>query len=109
MSLRITKVEVNLSLQHNAVIAFANIIFEEEFIVRNLRVVARQDGGRALCMPSRKSNSGEYKDIAHPLTPACRSRIESAVMARVDALLAKAQSETDRAQPQHGQAAAAGA
>jgi len=83
--LQITKIEVNLCAERNLV-AYANIIFNNEFIVRGLRVVEKADGSLLMLMPSRQSPTGDYKDVAHPLTNDCRNRIESIVMEKVRGL-----------------------
>jgi len=94
--LRITRVNANLALRDGDVIAYANIVFDDVFMVRNLRVVKRDDGdGRMVMMPSRQNKAGEYRDVAHPITQECRQMIEMEVLARVDALLAQPQPRAD--------------
>ncbi len=59
--------------------AFATIIFDDCFIVRDLKVI---DGAEGLfvAMPSKKRRDGDYRDIAHPLNNVMRETIESAVL-----------------------------
>ncbi len=83
--LRITKVSVNLC-NEAPLLAYANVVFNDEFIVRGIRVVKKQDGALLVLMPSRQTKAGDFKDMAHPLTHACRSRIESAVLSRLEGL-----------------------
>ncbi len=59
--------------------AYASIIFDECFIVRDLKVI---DGDSKLfvAMPSKKMKDGTYRDTAHPLNTAMRQMIESRVL-----------------------------
>ncbi len=60
--------------------AYATITLDNEFVVHNLRIVAFQDGVKVF-MPSRKTNDGTHKDIAHPITTQLRQQIEQKVIA----------------------------
>lgn len=59
--------------------AIASITIDGEFVVNDLRVV---DGPRGLfvAMPSRRRVSGEYYDIAHPITAETHERLQQAVL-----------------------------
>jgi stage V sporulation protein G len=59
--------------------AYASIVFDECFIVRDLKVI---DGDAKLfvAMPSKKMKDGSYRDTAHPLNSAMREMIESRVL-----------------------------
>ena len=81
----ITKVEANLG-GRGGMIAYVNIIISHEFIIRGLRVIKTRDGRRIVYMPSRERISGDYKEIAHPLTGPCREKIEKAVFEEIDKL-----------------------
>ena len=36
-------------------------------------------------MPSRKTSSGEYKDVAHPITPEFRTELQDKILAEYEA------------------------
>jgi stage V sporulation protein G len=59
--------------------AYASIIFDECFIVRDLKII---DGESKLfvAMPSKKMKDGSYRDTVHPLNSMTRQRIESKVL-----------------------------
>jgi stage V sporulation protein G len=59
--------------------AIASITIDGAFVVNDLRVV---DGpsGLFVSMPSRRRASGEYYDIAHPITAAAREQVQHAVL-----------------------------
>ena len=59
--------------------AYASIVFDECFIVRDLKVI---DGDSKLfvAMPSKRMKDGTYRDTAHPLNAVMRQMIESRVL-----------------------------
>lgn len=59
--------------------AYVTIVFEDSFIVRDLKIIVGNDGNLFVSMPSRRSKYGSFKDIAHPLNSTMRSSIETAV------------------------------
>lgn len=61
--------------------AYADITLEESFVVHGLKVIDGQKG-MFVAMPSRKMPDGEYKDVAHPITPELRKEITDTVIAK---------------------------
>ncbi len=59
--------------------AFANITFDDCFVVRGLKVI-EGDSGNFVSMPSRRRQDGSYQDVAHPIDNEMRTNIESAVL-----------------------------
>ena len=64
--------------------AYVTIVFENAFIVRDLKVILGNDGKLFVSMPSRRSKYGSFKDIAHPLNSQMRSDIENAVFSEYE-------------------------
>jgi stage V sporulation protein G len=60
---------------------YADIKLEESFVVHGLKVIDGQKG-MFVAMPSRKMPDGEYKDVAHPITPELRKEITDTVIAK---------------------------
>ena len=48
---------------------------------------------RFIAMPSRKTPSGDFKDIAHPINPETREKIQKAILDAYDAPEAEASTE----------------
>ena len=59
--------------------AYASIVFDESFIVRDLKIIDG-DGKLFVAMPSKKMKDGSYRDTAHPLNSETREMIESRVL-----------------------------
>ena len=59
--------------------AIASITFDDAFVVREIRVIEGQNG-LFVAMPSRKTPTGEFKDIAHPINADARQLIQNAIL-----------------------------
>lgn len=59
--------------------AIASVTFDDSFVVREIRVIEGQNG-LFVAMPSRKTPSGEFRDIAHPINSEARELIQSAIL-----------------------------
>ena len=65
--------------------AYATIVFDNAFIVRDLKVI-EGDKGLFVSMPSRRRKDGSFRDIAHPLNSEMRQHIEENVVAEYERL-----------------------
>jgi len=63
--------------------AFASIILNSCFIVKDLKVI-EGNNGRFVAMPSRRGKDGVFRDVAHPLNQETRDFIERAVLKAYD-------------------------
>ena len=54
--------------------AVASITIDDCFAVHDIKVIEGSEG-YFIAMPSRKTNDGEYKDIAHPIKTSTREEI----------------------------------
>ena len=88
--MKITEIRIHL-MGEDRLKAFASVTFDDCFVVRNMKVV-EADSGLRLCMPSRKTATNEYRDLAHPITQAFRSYLEGNVLKAYHAQLADKQS-----------------
>ena len=78
--IEITQVQVIFPKEKNKKLkCFANIIFNDVFIVRNLRVIEGSKGFFVV-MPNFKKPDGTYQDTAHPLSNDFRKQIEDKVL-----------------------------
>ena len=87
--MKITEVRISLC-QEEKLKAFANVTFNEEFVVRGLKVIEGRSG-LFVSMPSRRRSDGTYQDIAHPITSKMRSELEAAVVSAYEVELQAAQ------------------
>ncbi len=59
--------------------AVASITIDDCFVIHDIKVIEGNDG-HFVAMPSRKTNDGEYKDIAHPINTETRQAVIDAVL-----------------------------
>ena len=59
--------------------AVVSVTFDNAFVVHDIKVIEGQDK-LFTAMPSRKTQDGEFKDIAHPINRETRVMIEEAIL-----------------------------
>jgi stage V sporulation protein G len=57
----------------------ASILLDDSFAVHDIRII-QGDNGLFIAMPSRKTATGGYRDIAHPINPDVRKMLEDAII-----------------------------
>lgn len=78
--MRVTEVRVRKVNTEGRMKAVASVTLDGEFVVHDVKVVEGQNG-LFVAMPSRKTPEGEFRDIAHPISPQARAHIQDAVLA----------------------------
>ena len=61
----------------------ASVLLDDSFAVHDIRII-EGDNGLFIAMPSRKTATGGYRDIAHPINPEVRSMFEDAILEAYD-------------------------
>ena len=56
----------------------ASVLLDDSFAVHDIRII-EGDKGLFIAMPSRKTPTGDYKDIVHPINPDVRKMFEDAI------------------------------
>ena len=77
--MQITEIRISLR-DEDRLKAFVNVTFDNEFVVRGLKVIEGPKGF-FVSMPSRLRPDGTYQDIAHPINNHMRERLEGAILA----------------------------
>ena len=57
----------------------ASILLDDSFAVHDIRIIDG-DNGLFIAMPSRKTATGGYRDIAHPINSDMRQHVQEEVM-----------------------------
>jgi stage V sporulation protein G len=76
--MEITEVKV-FPIQEEKLKAFVSIVFDQCFMVNDIKIIQGKDG-LFISMPSRKKKNGEFKDVAHPLNNETRRMIEERIL-----------------------------
>ena len=59
--------------------AYVTITFDNCFVVHNVKIIEGKDG-LFIAMPSKKTATGEYKDVAHPISPDFRAELQKRIL-----------------------------
>ncbi len=78
--MKITSVNVRkIEKEGSRMKGIASVLIDDSFAVHDIRII-EGDNGLFIAMPSRKTATGGYRDIAHPINPEVRSMFEDAVL-----------------------------
>ncbi len=77
--LRIRKVTAEGKLK-----AYVTVTFDGVFVVHNVKIIEGKTG-LFIAMPSRRTANGEYKDVAHPISPEFRAALQDKILAEYNA------------------------
>ena len=77
--LRIRKVEGEGKLR-----AYVTVTFDDCFVVHNVKIIEGKNG-LFIATPSRKTANGEYKDVAHPISPDFRNSLQDKILEEYNA------------------------
>ena len=83
--MKITDVRVRKVTKQGKMRAVVSVTFDNEFVVHDVKILDSNDGGFFIAMPSRKTANGEYKDVAHPISPEFRSELQEKIIAEYEA------------------------
>ena len=74
MEIKVTEVRIFKVEKRGALLGYANIVLNDSFIIRGIRILENQRIGRFVAMPSRRLNGEKraYRDLCHPLNQEVR-------------------------------------
>ena len=78
--MKITNVSIRKSDREDSRMkAIASVLLDNEFAVHDIRIIEGTKG-LFIAMPSRKTSSGGYRDIAHPISQEVRTMFEKEIL-----------------------------
>lgn len=77
--MNITDIRVRKVTKEGKMKAVVSITIDEEFVVHDIKVIDG-DKGLFIAMPSRKTDEGIYRDIAHPISSESRERLQKTIL-----------------------------
>ena len=91
MSVTVTEVQIHPAKETDKVLAYASIVLDGCFVVRDLKVI---DGGDRyfVAMPSKKMKDGSYRDTAHPINTQTRLMVERKVLSAFNSVISSSAS-----------------
>ena len=78
--MKITSVNVHkIEKEGSRMKGIASVLIDDCFAIHDIRII-EGDNGLFIAMPSRKTSTGGYRDIAHPINPETRALFEEAIL-----------------------------
>lgn len=78
--MKITNVSIRKSDREDSRMkAIASVLLDDEFAVHDIRIIEGTKG-LFIAMPSRKTSSGGYRDITHPISQEVRTMFEKEIL-----------------------------
>ena len=78
--MKITSVNVRkIEKEGSRMKAIASVLLDDSFAIHDIRII-EGDAGLFIAMPSRKTATGGYRDIAHPINQEVRQMFEEEIL-----------------------------
>ncbi len=85
--MEITSVKIFKAKKRGPVLAYANVILDNYFIIRGITLLETEKTGRFISMPSRllrTDNKRSYRDVCHPLNNTVRDELTKNIFTAYD-------------------------
>jgi stage V sporulation protein G len=79
--MQITDIRIRRVAAEGKLKAYVTVTFDDSFVVHNVKVIEGKSGV-FIAMPSRRTKTGEYKDIAHPINSDFRASLQKMILDR---------------------------
>ncbi len=83
--MQITDIRIRRVAAEGKLKAYVTVTFDDSFVVHNVKVIEGKSGV-FIAMPSRRTKTGEYKDIAHPINSDFRTTLQESILEQYQAL-----------------------
>ena len=78
--MKVTSVKVKkIEKENSRMKGIAEILLDDMIAIHDIRIISG-DNGLFVAMPSRKTPTGDYRDIVHPISQEAREIIEKAIV-----------------------------
>ena len=78
--MKVTSVKVKkIEKENSRMKGIAEILLDDMIAIHDIRIISG-DNGLSVAMPSRKTPTGDYRDIVHPISQEARDIIEKAIV-----------------------------
>ena len=81
--MEITEVRLRKVNSDGKLRAVVSVTIDKDFVVHDIKVIEGQNG-LFIAMPSKKIQNGEFRDVAHPINPEGRQKIQDAILAEYE-------------------------
>ena len=81
--MEITEIRVRKIEGEGKLKAYVTLTFDDCFVVHNVKIIEGKSGV-FIAMPSRKTRTGEFKDVVHPINPEFRAELQKSILDKYD-------------------------
>ena len=81
--MEITDIRVRKVANVGKLRAYVTVTFDDCFVIHNVKIINSKNG-LFIAMPNRKTRAGDFRDVAHPITPDFRAILEKKVLDKYD-------------------------
>ncbi|MBR3935185.1 MAG: septation regulator SpoVG [Oscillospiraceae bacterium] len=92
--MNITDIRIRKIYENERLRALVSVTIDHDLAVHDLKVISGPER-LFVAMPSRKDESGIFRDVVHPITPEARKLLEESVLAAYDEHLAQIEAESE--------------
>ena len=92
--MNITDVRIRKLAKEGKMKAIVSITLDDEFVVHDIKVIEGEKG-LFIAMPSRKTTTGEYRDVAHPINSQTREQIQEIILKEYQKALSEEDAKSD--------------
>ena len=92
--MNITDIRIRKLYENERLKALVSVTIDHDLAVHDLKVISGPER-LFVAMPSRRDESGVFRDVVHPITPEARKCLEEAVLAAFDEHLAQLEAENE--------------
>lgn len=87
--MEITEIKIFKIKQRGALLGYANIVFNNSFIIRGIKILENEKNGRFVAMPSRRLRQEKraYRDLCHPINQEIRELLTKEIFSAYDNLI----------------------
>ena len=82
MEIKVTDIKIFKIEKRGALLGYANVVLNDSFIIRGIKILETEKNGRFLGMPSRRLRGEQkvYRDLCHPLNQETRQLMTDAIL-----------------------------
>jgi stage V sporulation protein G len=77
--MQITDIRIRKVGSEGKLKAYVTVTFDDCFVIHNVKIIEGKTGV-FIAMPSRKTKTGEYKDVAHPINSEFRNELQARIL-----------------------------
>ena len=84
--MNITDIRIRKIAKQGRMKAIVSIVFNNAFVIHDIKII-EGDEGLFIAMPSKRTASGTFRDVVHPINSDCRVEMQKAIFEKYDMII----------------------